>query len=76
MNETLANLIKNSFGFDPQESQHHFVVDIPRSGDAPIKVSEHLTWDAEVGSSSVTSRRSKVARTKASRLPSGDHVGR
>ena len=55
MNETLANLIINSFGFDPQESQHHFVVDIPRSGDAPIKVSEHLTWDAEVGSSSVTS---------------------
>jgi hypothetical protein len=55
MNETLTNLIKNSFGFEPSESRHHFLVDIPRSGDAPIKISEHLTWDDAVGSSEVTS---------------------
>lgn len=55
MNESLLSLIKNSFGFDPTESCHHFVVDIPRSGDAPIKISEHLTWDDEKGSSEVTS---------------------
>ena len=55
MNEILLSLIKNSFGFDPAESRHHFVVDIPRGGDAPIKISEHLTWDDETGSSAVTS---------------------
>jgi len=54
MNETLLTLIKNSFGFDPQQSRHHFVVDIPRGGDAQIKISEHLTWDDENGSSAVT----------------------
>jgi hypothetical protein len=54
LNEVLLNLIKSSFGFDPQESRHHFVVDIPRSGDAPIKISEHLSWDDETGPSAVT----------------------
>jgi hypothetical protein len=55
MNEILLTLIKNSFGFDPAESRHHFMVDIPRGGDAPIKISEHLTWHDEVGSSAVSS---------------------
>lgn len=55
MNENLLPLIKNSFGFDPAESRHHFVVDIPRGGDAPIKISEHLTWNDESGSSQVNS---------------------
>lgn len=54
MNETTLNLLKNGFGFDPHESRHHFVVEIPRGGDAPIKISEHLTWDDESGSSPVT----------------------
>jgi hypothetical protein len=54
MNETLLNLIKYSFGFDPQESTHHFLMDIPRGSDAQIKISEHLTWDPETGSSEVT----------------------
>ncbi len=55
MNEFLLTLIKNCFGFDPAESRHHFLVDIPRGGDTPIKISEHLTWDDEVGSSAVSS---------------------
>jgi len=55
MNETILSLIKNSYGFDPAESRHHFVVEIPRGGDAPIKISEHLSWDDETGSSSVSS---------------------
>jgi len=55
MNEILNNLIKNSFGFDPAESRHHFLVDIPSGSVAPIKISEHLTWDDEVGSSPVSS---------------------
>ncbi|MDR3576903.1 MAG: DUF3780 domain-containing protein [Anaerolineaceae bacterium] len=54
MNEVLTALLKASFGFDPAESKHHFVVEIPRSGEAPIKISEHLTWDDETGSSTVT----------------------
>ncbi len=54
MSDDLLMLIKNSFGFDPAESQHHFLVDIPRGGDAPIKISEHLSWDDEKGSSEVT----------------------
>ena len=54
MNESLLTLIKNSFGFDPAESQHHFLVEIPRGGEAQIKISEHLTWDDEAGSSAVT----------------------
>jgi hypothetical protein len=55
MNEILFALIKNSYGFDPVESWHHFVVEIPRGGDAPIKISEHLTWDDETGSSQASS---------------------
>lgn len=55
MNEILLALIKNSYGFDPAESRHHFVVEIPRGGDAPIKISEHLSWDDENGSSPVSS---------------------
>jgi hypothetical protein len=54
MNDQLLLLIKNSFGFDPQESRHHFAIEIPRGGDAPIKISEHFTWDDESGSSPVT----------------------
>ena len=54
MKESLVNLIKNSFGFDPQESTHYFLVDIPRGADAPIKISEHLSWDEETGPSQVT----------------------
>ena len=54
MTDTLLTLLKASFGFDPAESRHHFVVDIPRSGDAPVKISEHLTWDDETGSSAVS----------------------
>jgi hypothetical protein len=55
MNEILFALVKNSYGFDPAESRHHFVVEIPRGGDTPIKISEHLTWDGETGSSPVSS---------------------
>jgi hypothetical protein len=55
MNELLFALIKNGYGFDPAESRHHFVVEIPRGGDAPIKISEHLSWDDEAGSRPVSS---------------------
>jgi hypothetical protein len=51
MNETLQALLKNSFNFDPAESQHHFVVNIPRGAEAKVEISEHFTWDSENGSS-------------------------
>lgn len=41
---------KGAYGFRPEESQHHFVVTIPRGATADIVISEHLTWD-EAGSS-------------------------
>lgn len=55
MKEELENLIKNSFGFNPAESTHHFVVNLPRSSENPINISEHFTWDNETGSSLVSS---------------------
>ena len=46
--------LEYAFGFLPQESQHHFVVDIPRSSRKPVNISEHLTWNEQSGSSPVT----------------------
>lgn len=43
--------LKNSFGFDPEESTHHFLVTIARGATDEIRISEHFTWDAEHGSS-------------------------
>jgi len=47
-------LVKRSFGFDPAESQHHFLVCIPRGATQPVNISEHLTWNAQAGSSPMT----------------------
>jgi len=51
---TPLTLIKRSFGFNPVESRHHFVVNIPRGASRPVQVSEHLTWDDNAGSSRMT----------------------
>lgn len=50
---TTLLILKRSFGFDPQESQHHFRVFIPR-GEGEITISEHLTWNEREGSSPTT----------------------
>lgn len=47
-------LVKRSFGFDPIESQHHFLVRIPRGATQPVHISEHLSWSGAVGSSATT----------------------
>ncbi|MBW2066671.1 MAG: DUF3780 domain-containing protein [Deltaproteobacteria bacterium] len=47
-------LLSRSFGFDPEESRHHFVVEIPRGATQEIKVSEHFSWDRNTGSSPMT----------------------
>jgi hypothetical protein len=49
-----ANELKNCFGFDPDESAHHFLVTIPRGATGEIQISEHFTWNAETGSGEVT----------------------
>ncbi len=54
MSGKIATELRNSFGFDPDESMHHFVVTIPRGSTANIQISEHFTWDPEVGSSVVS----------------------
>lgn len=46
--------LKNSYGFDPAESVHHFLVNVPRGATSEIRISEHFTWDAEHGSSEPT----------------------
>lgn len=43
-----------SFGFDPKESTHHFVVNIPRGRTGEILISEHYSWDMEHGSSKMS----------------------
>lgn len=52
--ETLLAQISRSFGFDPTESCHHFVITIPRGTKQDIEISEHFTWTDKTGSSSVT----------------------
>jgi len=46
--------LSRSFGFDPDESQHHFLVNIPRGATQEIQISEHFTWTEAKGSSPVT----------------------
>jgi hypothetical protein len=47
-------VVSRSFGFDPSESQHHFLVHIPRGATQKIEISEHFTWNEQTGSSPVT----------------------
>jgi hypothetical protein len=69
--EAALSQVGRSFGFDPEESQHHFVVTIPRGANQEIEISEHYTWSEQVGSSMTTLAgqddgqvRSLLARTK------------
>jgi hypothetical protein len=48
------NILSRSFGFDPAESRHHFLLNIPKGSTQPIQISEHFTWDEAKGSSSLT----------------------
>lgn len=52
--ETLLAQVARSFGFDPDESRHHFSVDVPRGSKQDIQISEHFTWSEKIGSSPVT----------------------
>ncbi len=50
MTKAVDTQLKNTFGFDPAESAHHFVVMIPRAAAESVVVSEHYGWDPESGS--------------------------
>lgn len=52
--ETLQTQVSRSFGFNPAEGQHHFVVSIPPGAKRDIEISEHFTWSPKAGSSPVT----------------------
>ena len=41
--------LSRSFGFDPAETGHCFLVSIPKAGTAKIEISEHFTWDYLAG---------------------------
>ncbi len=48
------SLLSRSFGFDPAESQYHFLVSIPRGASKNVEISEHFSWNEKMGSSPVT----------------------
>ena len=50
----LFSLVSRSFGFNPEDSRHHFQLEIPKGANQPIDISEHLVWSDEFGSSIVT----------------------
>jgi hypothetical protein len=49
----IAHLTR-SYGFNPSDSRHHFLVSIPKAVKQPVEISEHLTWDDNLGSSAVS----------------------
>lgn len=56
MTTTVAplTLVAHSFGFNPSESQHHFLVQVPRGSLQKVQASEHFTWNEKRGSSPAT----------------------
>lgn len=54
------------FGFVPSESQHHFLVSIPRASDGKVVIYERFAWqeDAEIQSIDYTMDRPKVELPK------------
>lgn len=54
------------FGFDPQESQHHFLVIIPRNSDGKVIIYERFKWqeDREIQTIDYSSDRPKVELPK------------
>lgn len=70
MSKQSERLLQNSFGFEPENSTHHFLVNIPRGANDPVEVSEHFTWDPVNGSSELSygSRSDGQIRVRLARL--------
>ena len=68
--ENHITTLSRSFGFDPAETRHHFLVDIPKGSTREIMISEHFTWDEQTGSSPMTlgTRLDGQIRVRLSRL--------
>jgi hypothetical protein len=62
---TQETMLKRSFGFNPQESEHHFRVHIPRGAKGEISISEHFTWEEESGSDGAGDRNDFDAQVRA-----------
>ncbi|MCC5786918.1 MAG: DUF3780 domain-containing protein [Phycisphaerales bacterium] len=45
--KTTTETLSGAFGFDPDESTAHFIVQVPRSNTQHVEVSEHLSWNPE-----------------------------
>ncbi|MBN1991940.1 MAG: DUF3780 domain-containing protein [Anaerolineae bacterium] len=54
MSKQTERLLQNTFGFEPENSTHHFLVNIPRGQHDHVEISEHFTWDPVEGSSEVS----------------------
>ncbi len=52
--KAVANMLAGSFGFEPDESAHYFLVDIPRSNTDAVIISEHFAWDPATGPTPMT----------------------
>ena len=46
VSKAAEDALAGTFGFDPDESAAHFLVNIPAGVQAPVEISEHLSWDA------------------------------
>lgn len=53
-NSSPGTILSRSFGFDVDESQHHFLVNIPKGATQEIQISEHFIWSETAGSSAPT----------------------
>jgi hypothetical protein len=48
------------FAFDPQESSHHFIVNIPKENTAPVRIEEHFDWNNVESTSPIKGSKIKV----------------
>ena len=51
------------FGFNPQETSHHFLLELP-TGNTKIKVYERFTWDNKEQKSDMSDRDKKIILSK------------
>ncbi|MCB0192591.1 MAG: DUF3780 domain-containing protein [Anaerolineae bacterium] len=70
MSKQVHRILQNSFGFNPADNTHHFLVNIPRGANDPVEISEHYNWDEQTGSSPVsyTSRADGQLRVRLQRF--------
>lgn len=54
MARKLATASVLGFGFNPEESEHHFLVWIPRGNRDDVNITEHLTWSGNPDDKRIT----------------------